>query len=355
MIKNSINPEKLIHQLDETRTNGVVTAEPDNMTAEVVSKNIFLPWKDLQEDKLKAVRQIKTTAQKREYLKHAMNLEMNYPTEDVDAQEAKTNLTRREIFLDLMLSTISFSMRLKFTHIQTSCLVSIVKYVHIAACELPGPPMLLAKAYTMFEDLLLKHSVERPPFSISVFSYADTKAINAHMVATYFRHLKMYQYVFGTINELELDPTTSVALAVPAARFKSLSAATAHTEAAAAAQEDTADADEDGGTGGDQDAAAEETGEKAEEDGEQESAAAEAAPQLAVNAPNLPPLQNVLKSREEQDMFEKALTYELVKIQKELNEKLAEQQEAFNAKLAEVEAGGLGSARSKAAAGGKKK
>lgn len=206
--------------------------------------------------------------------------------------------------------------------------------------------MKLEKAYGLFEDLLLKHSVERPPFSIAVFSYTDTKAINTHFVNTYFRHLKMYQYVFGTINELHLLPSSSVAHKLIPEAVMSLDDATEMTDLNVVAPSASSSTPFPGPPEGSEAQLQEK--EQAEEDAR--ANATTPAPQMAIDIPKLPPLQQVLKSQEDQDMFERALTYELVKIQKELNAKLTEQQDAFNVRMADLETVATPSARGKAAA-----
>jgi hypothetical protein len=63
----------------------------------------------------------------------------------------------------------------------------------------------------LFDSLLLKHSLERPPFSICCFSAPDVALLSDYFSRTYLRHLRLYQFVFGTRNELELRVTNSEA------------------------------------------------------------------------------------------------------------------------------------------------
>lgn len=50
-----------------------------------------------------------------------------------------------------------------------------------------GPPPTLERGYALFEELLLKHSVERPPFSVAVFAYPEVKAINDYVINRFVR------------------------------------------------------------------------------------------------------------------------------------------------------------------------
>ena len=54
----------------------------------------------------------------------------------------------------------------------------------------------MTKSYKRFEDMLMRHSVERPPYSIGVFNEADAAAIVDHATNHYFRNYKLYQYIF---------------------------------------------------------------------------------------------------------------------------------------------------------------
>lgn len=54
--------------------------------------------------------------------------------------------------------------------------------------------MTLERSWERTKNLLLAHSVQRPPFSTQIFSWADLKAITSYLLNTYYRHYKLYQY-----------------------------------------------------------------------------------------------------------------------------------------------------------------
>ena len=41
--------------------------------------------------------------------------------------------------------------------------------------------------------------LQRPPYSIELFTSEQVKRITEYIIYTYFRHLKMYRYVFTTL------------------------------------------------------------------------------------------------------------------------------------------------------------
>jgi len=62
----------------------------------------------------------------------------------------------------------------------------------------------MSTSYAYFQQVLLKHCVERPPQSVQVFDSRQAEAILDYAMDSYFRHFKLYKYVFGTTTRLEL-------------------------------------------------------------------------------------------------------------------------------------------------------
>lgn len=110
---------------------------------------------------------------------------------------------RASALLDLYYYTVRFCWDCGFSREQTSCVLSIVKETH-AACV--GSPLgNVAECYRHFQELLLCHSVQRPPFSIKVLSPQQLLLVSDFIVKTYFRHFKLYKYVFTPQLNLDLS------------------------------------------------------------------------------------------------------------------------------------------------------
>ena len=72
-----------------------------------------------------------------------------------------------------------------------------MKTVIDADCATPSSESnSMEKSYARFEELLLKHSVERPPYSVGTFNREDVAAIVEHATNHYFRQFKLYKYIF---------------------------------------------------------------------------------------------------------------------------------------------------------------
>jgi len=100
---------------------------------------------------------------------------------------------RQGILMDLYLETIRYGKAAGFPADRMSAFFSIVKVNHFQATD---ERLTMEKSFQYFKDLLLRHSVHRPPYSIGLFSFQEIKAITDHMIDTYYRHYKLYQYAF---------------------------------------------------------------------------------------------------------------------------------------------------------------
>lgn len=125
-------------------------------------------------------------------------LSQAYPGSD------ETNVARRDIIVELVSGLLAFSKRSNFDAKQTSTLLAIVMETHRVVCDEAAIVLSVSAAFAYFEKLLLKHCVQRPPFSIAVFDFIQMKAICEYMMDTYFCFFQMYQRVFGINMKLEL-------------------------------------------------------------------------------------------------------------------------------------------------------
>lgn len=98
------------------------------------------------------------------------------------------------IELDLFAYTLAFGINQNFTAAQISTLLSIMKRLHTMCISTAFDNQL--EAFTYCKELILKHSINRPPFSTRLFSPAEVKVITDYILSTYFKHYKLYKYVF---------------------------------------------------------------------------------------------------------------------------------------------------------------
>eukprot|EP01032_Pedospumella_encystans_P013620 gene13620-15670_t len=53
------------------------------------------------------------------------------------------------------------------------------------------------QSFQRFQDLLMRHSVERPPKSVQIFESVDVERIVDYVLNSYYRNYSLYMYVFG--------------------------------------------------------------------------------------------------------------------------------------------------------------
>ncbi|TPX45562.1 hypothetical protein SeMB42_g00660 [Synchytrium endobioticum] len=114
------------------------------------------------------------------------------------------------ILLDLYYYTLKFAKDKAFSAEQASALFSIVKATHQSCTATPFIQM--DKDYANFRKLVVQHSVQRPPFSLKIFSLGDMKAVTEYVTNTYFRHYMLYKYAFSKRMRLDFaveDPSAA--------------------------------------------------------------------------------------------------------------------------------------------------
>ncbi|XP_065911586.1 cilia- and flagella-associated protein 119-like [Dysidea avara] len=107
------------------------------------------------------------------------------------------------IELDLFYYLIQFAKTNGFNYDQISTIFSIVKILHKMTISTPCDNF--KETIDHFYTLLLHHSVNRPPYSIGVFTVDQIKLITEYVLSTYFKHFKFYKYVYT--KKIQLDIT----------------------------------------------------------------------------------------------------------------------------------------------------
>mmetsp|Transcript_77015 Transcript_77015/g.206552 ORF Transcript_77015/g.206552 Transcript_77015/m.206552 type:complete len:301 (+) Transcript_77015:124-1026(+) len=145
-------------------------------------KSAFLYFTDVLEEDLERAALLRTKGEVKRLLQECMQ---------VDEEPG----FRTEILADMHYHNYAFCLSRDFTLVKTSTLLSIMKAV---LDEAQSRRHTVEDAFGVFKDLLLKHSVERPPWSVAIFSFSDVQVIMDHMHNTFFRHYRLYMYAFRT-------------------------------------------------------------------------------------------------------------------------------------------------------------
>ncbi|XP_020493252.2 coiled-coil domain-containing protein 189 [Labrus bergylta] len=115
---------------------------------------------------------------------------------------------KRGVLLELYVHTVFFCRESRFNKEQTSALLSIMKSVHEANIETPLNN--IDQSFKYCKELLLCHSVRRPPYSINLFSPEEGSSILKYFYESYVKYYKLYKYIFTPQVKLDLSLTYSV-------------------------------------------------------------------------------------------------------------------------------------------------
>ena len=103
---------------------------------------------------------------------------------------------RPEVVGDLYFYFYAFARDQKFTERKMATFLTICQQLFDADTSTNDPLETFERSYQRFEAMLLKHSVERPPWSAGIFDGNDVKAIVNFVLHDYFRHYRLYKAIF---------------------------------------------------------------------------------------------------------------------------------------------------------------
>ena len=101
---------------------------------------------------------------------------------------------RGHITLELFGYLVLFARENAFTAEQLSALYTIVASIHQLCLSTPYDNS--QQCFQLLKDLLVCHSVNRPPYSTDLFSVGQVKSISDYVLQSYFKHFKLYTYAF---------------------------------------------------------------------------------------------------------------------------------------------------------------
>lgn len=105
---------------------------------------------------------------------------------------------RQDVLLEFFANLLNFARQHSFSAEKTSTLFSLMKRTH---SEMVDAHLTAESCYELFKSLLLAHSVQRPPYSVGIFTLGEVKLITAYARDNYFRHFKLFRYGFTLKHE----------------------------------------------------------------------------------------------------------------------------------------------------------
>ena len=117
---------------------------------------------------------------------------------------------RADVLLDFHFYNYAFCKDQGFTAAKTSCFFSILKRVVQQDTNINTEA--IAVSFERFKNLLLKHSVQRPPHSVAIFNTDDVGKITDYIANSYYRHFHLYKFIFTKRSVVQLQQHQSCAI-----------------------------------------------------------------------------------------------------------------------------------------------
>ena len=127
-----------------------------------------------------------------------------------------------EIAVDFHLFNYTFCKDSAFDGRRTSTFVSIMNAIFLADTTTHDAARTREASFAHFQELLLTHSVERPPISIQVFGEKDLEAILRYTIDSYYRQFNLYKYIFSAKLRLVANQTMPQGVEQPSLPIASL-------------------------------------------------------------------------------------------------------------------------------------
>jgi len=129
---------------------------------------------------------------------------------DDDLDEAQ-----KEVAIDFYFYCFAFCKECGFDTLKTSTFLSIAKqtcnFIRLDAST------DMNTAFEKFKALMFAHAVERSPHAVLIFSVEDVEKVTEFMLNSYFRHFKLYKYIFTAKEQVTLVQELPHGVEVPAA------------------------------------------------------------------------------------------------------------------------------------------
>ncbi|XP_034049861.1 coiled-coil domain-containing protein 189-like [Thalassophryne amazonica] len=109
---------------------------------------------------------------------------------------------QKGVLLELYVQSVFFCRENGFSKEQTSAVLSIIKSIHEVNIETSLDNREHCCEYC--KELLLCHSVRRPPVSVNLFSLKEATCILEYIHNSYITHFKLYKYIFTPQEKLDL-------------------------------------------------------------------------------------------------------------------------------------------------------
>ena len=153
-------------------------------------------------------------------------LQLNLEQSEVGTQQFRTTLAsylnlsladidaKNDVLLDYHFYNMVFAKKNGFTPLKTSAFLGIMKA--LLDEDVNAEHRDVRQSFFRLKELLLEHSVERPPWSVGIFEEADIDPILTYATNNYFRHFRLYRMCMAPRVQMELKQHNPGFIELPA-------------------------------------------------------------------------------------------------------------------------------------------
>jgi len=173
------------------------------LLADLEQKQRFMAFTDVPREEMAELRRCRTREDAKSLLMRCMRI-------------SNEDGFQSEILAEFHFHNFGFCQKQCFSDEQASTFLSIMRQLHQRSVA--DSKMSIQDAFVLFRQLMDGHSVQRPPYTVGVFSAGESETITDYVSETFFQHYKMYQYVYVKSKELYLQVVSEdLAPPIPAA------------------------------------------------------------------------------------------------------------------------------------------
>ena len=110
---------------------------------------------------------------------------------------------KQEVIIQFTQNNFSFCNKQNFPEIKMVVIMEILHYILRQLID-KGVNLQEDESYNNFKELLLRHSVHRPPHSLAFLTLEDIKKVDLYAQDSFFRNFEMYKYALTYKDELKM-------------------------------------------------------------------------------------------------------------------------------------------------------
>jgi len=157
-----------------------------------------LAWGDLTEEQLGEIGDAGSIAGKKSLIASIFGLEQEVIDEDHPEDY------RKSILLDFYFGVLQHLKEADLSAEKASTFFSIIKATRSMSVE---ERLTLERSFAYFKGLMMRHSVQRPPYSVGIFTLPEVQKLTEWALEFYYKQYKLHQYTFT--ERITLSVTTS--------------------------------------------------------------------------------------------------------------------------------------------------